>query len=558
MYRNGLGNKKTEVRHTFYIAKYLRKSSEEADSRSIRNQDAVLDNEVSRIMESDPDNDYIVVDTYCDENYTGTDSDRPDFKRLLKDVGSSKVNMVMVTDLSRLSRNLSECINYVQGFFVTLDVRFFSKQLPSLDSYLYPQGIYSIEVPIQSMMNENHCAETSFKIRQTFDALRSAGKFIGAFAGYGWQKDPNDKHKLVLDEEPYQILNMMKDWLLSGDNGGGIAKKLNEKGILNPSSYKKSKGQKYCTGNTNSTILWSSGMVRKILARPENVGDLIQGRYKIRSYKIHEQIQMPEEKWFVKEGAIPAIFTHDEYESILSALSRTTRIAPQNKSKEVYLFSGFLKCSDCGKSVVRKMVKGKYIYYMCNTYKTYKGGCTKHSISHKKLENAVLLSIQKQIEIAVDLKETLEKIDKVPVLKKKTFDFEANLNIKKKELYKIANFKRSLYEDWKSGDITQQEYRDMKSIYQEQETILNQIIENLHEEITKLEKVTNNENPFITNFAKYKNINELSRELLLELIDIIIIHEGGNITIRFKFADEFKRIIDYIGTDEEMSLNNNA
>lgn len=233
---------KKPKRKVFHYIRYLRKSNDEPESVSIRNQSDVTKSMIEEIIRKDADNDYIDEGVFADENYSGTDSERPDFKRLLKKLAIGEVNMVIVTDLSRLSRNTAESINYIQGMFVALDVRFVSYQLPNLDTYLEPDRIYSIEIPMQSIMNENHCAETSAKVRRSLDRMKKDGKFVGAFAGYGWKKDLNDKHKLLLDEEPVSVMHQMRDWLFEGKSTVQIANMLNERKILNRSGYKKSKG----------------------------------------------------------------------------------------------------------------------------------------------------------------------------------------------------------------------------------------------------------------------------------------------------------------------------
>lgn len=543
---------KKTAKRVFYWSKYLRKSSEEDDSRSIHNQDSVLDGVMERIIELDTENEYVFVDVYHDEDYTGTDSERPDFKRLLRDLGSGKVNMVLVTDLSRLSRNIAESINYVQGMFVVLDIRFISTQLPALDSFLEPDRVYSLEVPMQSMMNENHCAETSFKVRRTFNRLREQGQFIGAFAAYGWRKDPDDRHKLLLDEEPAQVMQQMKAWIIDGSNAPTVARMLNKRGIPNPTGYKASKGMKYSPSCKNPSHLWSARTVRYVMTRPENTGKLIQGRYKVKSYKIHTQIKTPEDEWFIKDGAIPAIFTEEEMKLILDCLNRDTRVSPDNKAKEVYLFSGFLKCPDCGKAMVRKN-SGNYVYYICNTFKNYgKAGCTKHSIRHEKLEAAVLAAIQQQIAIAVSLQDVIDRLDKAPLVSRQNENYDTMIKTRQREIQKIANFKRSLYEDWKNGDITQAEYRSMKFEYTEQEENLQRIVETLQEEKRKVLQATDRENPFITHFVKHRNIKALTRDILIELVDNILVHESGDITIRFRFGDEYQRIVDCLEDSKQL------
>lgn len=545
-------NKLKPAKKIFYYAKYLRKSSEEEDSRSIHNQDAVLDAELQKIIDNDVYNEYVYVDTYSDDDYTGTDSERPDFRRLLRDISSSKVNMIIVTDLSRLSRNTAESINYVQVLFVALNIRFISTQLPALDSYLEPDKVYSLEVPMHSMVNENHAAETSFKVRRTFNNQRDQGKFIGAFAGYGWKKDPEDKHKLIIDEEPYEVMQRMKDWVLAGYSASMVKNKLNELGILSPAGYKKKQGMKLNIAQDRVTYLWSTDMVKHNMLRPENVGDLVQGRFKVISYKVHKKVQVPENEWFVCEDAIPAIYTREEQKLITDALKKRTRISPTRNEQKVYLFSGFLKCGDCGKGMARKCSK-KIIYHTCNTYRHYgRNACDPHTIREDELQEAVLKAIKTQIKIAVDLDKVLETVDKAPLIKKKAEGYDKSIKEKNRELNKIQLYKQSLYEDWKNDDITQSEYRQMKSQYVDDEERLKQAITHLNEEKKKLEKVNDKNNPFLIEFKKHKNLKKLSRDILIELVDEITIHKDKNITIHFKFADDYKRIVDCLNDYADM------
>ena len=537
-------NKSKPAKKVFYYSKYLRKSSEEEDSRSIHNQDSVLDAEIQKIIDADVYNDYVYVDTYCDEDYTGTDSERPDFKRLLRDISSGKVNMIVVTDLSRLSRNITESTNYVQVLFVALGVRFISIQLPALDSYLDPNKVYSLEVPMHGMFNENHAAETSFKVRRTFDNEREQGKFIGAFAGYGWKKDPEDRHKLLLDQEPYEVMQMMKEWVFDGASASMVKTKLNDLGIPSPAGYKKKQGMKFNVSQERTTFLWSAEMVKRLMLRPENVGDLVQGRYRVISYKVHKKISVPENEWFICEDAIPAIYTREEQRLITDALKKRTRVSPTNKKQEVYLFSGFLKCGDCGKGMTRITSKN-HVYYACNTYKKYgPKACASHMMKHETLESTVLLAIQNQIRIAVDMENVLQKVDKAPLLRRKSDGYDKSIREKSKELSKIQLYKTGLYEDWKNGDLTQSEYRQMKSKYIDEEEKLISIIANLEDEKKKLEKIKDKKNPFLTEFRKHQNLKKLSRDILIELVDRITIHKDNNITIHFKFADDYKRIVD--------------
>lgn len=188
--------------------KYKRLSKEDGHdvSYSIENQDEILNHFLAGHPEIQ------VVDDYQDDGRTGTDSDRDDFQRLLSDIYAKKINCVIVKDLSRLSRNDYECGHYLEYVFVSLDVRFISVELPALDSYLRPNEISSIATKMQSYMNDQHCYQTSIKIRSVFDMKRSMGQFIGAFAPYGYLKDPEDYHKLVVNPETAPVVQDIFKW----------------------------------------------------------------------------------------------------------------------------------------------------------------------------------------------------------------------------------------------------------------------------------------------------------------------------------------------------------
>jgi len=549
---------KRSKRKTFHYIRYLRKSNDEPESVSIHNQDDVTRVMVEELIRNDPDNDYIDEGVYSDENYSGTDSERPDFKVLLKRIALGEVNMVAVTDLSRLSRNTAESINYIQGLFVSLDVRFVSYQLPHIDTFLEPERIYSIEIPMQSIMNENHCAETSAKVRRSLNRMKKDGKFIGAFCGYGWKKDPNDKHKLLLDEEPVRVLHQMRDWLFEGKTTVQIAKMLNERGILNRSGYKKSQGSTFIAKERNCLYAWEASTVRHVMVRPENVGDLVQSRQKVKSYKIHTKIALPEDEWIVCENAIPAIYTREEQAKINKIIKTRSHIRVTRD--EPHLLAGFLKCADCGRAITRhRKVNNygkKYIYYNCGRYKKYgkASNCTPHTVREDIIVPVILQVIQKQIDVAIDLEKLLKEVDKTDITKKQTLSCDAALQMRNKELIKIKKFKRSLYEDWKNEDITREEYIEMKEDYVKQEESIVQMIKSLEIEKERLESKTYDCGNYLETFKKFENITELSREVLSNLIDVILVHEGGDLTIKFKFADEFKQLQEYINENQKLLL----
>ena len=526
------------------LGEYIRLSKEDLnrgkdDSNSVVNQKALLDDYYQQHMDEFES----VQQPYVDDGYTGTDTNREGFQKLLSDIYAKKVNCVIVKDLSRLSRNYTDAGSLIENLFVQMNVRFISLA-EGIDSYLNPDSISNLIVPITNVINDNFCYQTSKKIRQVFDYKRRNGEFIGGFAAYGYMKNPKDKNVLIVDEEAAEVIKNIYTWFLDGMSKNAIVHTLNSHGILCPSEYKKSKGLNYQNPSAETRPMWSSKTVNDILKNRLYVGDMVQGRQRVKSYKIHTQEQVPESEWYIVENTHESIIDRAVFEKVQQLRKRDTRTAPQKK--KLYLFSGFLRCADCGKAMSRSQVKGT-VYYFCRTYKDQsKTACTKHSIKHNLLEAAVLYAIQQQIYLAVDYANTLEYTRTAPLQKSQYIRLEALIEAKKKELTKIMRYKQSIYQDWKDGEITHSDYDHMSEDYECQIAVINTILDNLTVKREQLQNNVDTEDPFLATFKKFENIDKLTREVLIELVDHIKVHENGSISVKFQFADKLRRVMEYI------------
>lgn len=531
------------------IAIYIRLSKEDArcldESESVTNQRAIIEEHIANFQDGD---EYIIVDEYVDDGISGTtDDEREDFQRMLSDIKRGRINCVIVKDLARSFRNYSDQGYYLDDWFPRYNVRFISLFHQPLDSYKEPQNMRSIAVPIQGVLNENHCAETSDKVREVFDMKRRNGEHIGSFAAYGYLKDPDDKNALIVDEEAAAVVQDIFNMFLDGMSKNAIVRHLNEHGVLCPSAYKRERlGLKYQNPSLDPSKrpLWCAMSVTTILKNRMYCGDMVQGRYRMKSYKVHVQELVPQDEWYIVENTHEAIIDRDTFDKVQRLLLRDTRTGPQQK--KLYLFSGFLKCADCGKAMTRSKV-GDVVYYYCRTYKDQsKNACTKHTIKHNRLEAAVLYAIQQQVYLAVDYSKTIEQINKAPLVKSQSKKLLDAIEQKERELSKIARYKQAIYQDWKDGEITHSDYRHMKEDYEEQADALNKVIERLREEQAELENGIDTENPFLATFRQYQNIDKLTRDVLIELVDHIKVYEGGSISIVFRFADELRRVKEFI------------
>lgn len=532
------------------LGDYIRLSKEDLkkaregkdDSNSVKNQRDLLNDYYQQHIEE-----FESVTEYVDDGHTGTDTDRDDFQRLLADVMSGKINCVIVKDLSRLSRNYSDAGSLIENLFVRMNVRFISLA-ENVDSYKDPDSVSNIIVPITNVMNDNYCYQTSKKIRQVFDYKRRNGQYIGSFAPYGYIKHPKDKHQLIVDPDAAETVKLIYSLFLQGTAKRAIALHLNEHGIPSPTAYRRIKGLPVSSAVADDPM-WGARMIHEVLTNPIYTGDLVQGRRRVKSYKVHQIEAVPEEEWVTVPDTHEAIIEHKTFDKVQGLMKRDTRTAP--KGRELHLFSGFLKCADCGKAITRSQ-SGKNVYYACSTYKNRSRlACSMHSIKHNRLEAAVLFAVRQQVHLAVSYSEIIARINTAPVKKSQSIRLDDLIAAKERELAKITRYKQSLYQDWKDGEITQQDYRDMKADYERQTITVTAVLDNLMAERAELANGVDNEHPALVAFMQYQNIDTLTRDILVELIDHIKVYENGNISVRFKFADELRKIAEYIDLNTE-------
>lgn len=526
------------------IGLYIRLSKEdenEKESESVINQEKILRDFVEEYF--DPES-YEIVDIFPDDGLTGTDTSRPQFKRLESAIVSKEVNCMIIKSLARGFRNLADQQKFLEEFIPVHGARFICTGTPFIDTYANPRSVSGFEVPIRGMFNEQFAATTSEEVRKTFKMKRERGEFIGSFAPYGYKKDPNDKNSLVIDEEAAEVVRNIFTWFVNeGYSKRGIAKRLNQMGEPNPESFKKQQGLKYTNPNSGKNDgLWSASTIARILQNPMYIGVMVQGRYRVISYKVHKQITVPEDEWFIVPNTHTAIVSKAVFEKAQALHKRDTRTAP-NQS-EVYIMSGFARCADCKKAMHRKASRN-IPYYHCRTY-TDKQTCTKHTIRQDKLESAVLTALQMQITLASELSAEIERINNAPVIHRENKRLEYALKQAQKQLKQNNDISDSLYMDWKSGEITKEEYHRLKGKITEQIQQLEENIAYIQEEIGVMANGIGSDDPYLVAFLKHKNIQALNRGIVVELIDTVWVHENGEITVDFNFADEYQRIIDYI------------
>ena len=544
-----------QVAKPWKAALYIRLSREDGDkveSNSITSQREIL----KEYLKLHPDIE--LHDFYIDDGWSGTNFDRPGFIRMMEDIYSGDVNCVIVKDLSRFGRNYTDAGNYLDNIFVRLQIRFIALN-NGIDTATNNMNAATrcITVGVQNVINESLAATTSVNVRGTLNVNREQGKFIGSFASYGYMKDPNDHHKLIIDPETAPVVRMIFEKFIDGCSIIGIAKDLNEMGIPNPTAYKKLKGFNYKhPAGKKLDGLWPDSSVRRILRNEMYVGNMVQGKNTTISYKIKQCRAIPKEDWIIVEVTHEAIVDRETFDKAQSLFNQFIRKAPQKS--EVDLFSGFVRCADCLRAMNKKTNShpyGTYHYYRCGTSrKMKKSSCTNHTIRIDKMELAVLASIQGMIDSAVEMDKLIKRINSSPVKKKESSHICSAIDTHTAELEKLKGMIIDLYPDWKSGIISKEEYFTLKEQLTEKTTSLEKALENLKRTNEEFKNGITEDNDFISHFKKYGKIDTLTRAMVVELIDKIYVHEGGRITISFKFTDAYEKALEYIELNKEAIL----
>lgn len=534
------------ARNEWRAGLYIRISREDGDkpeSESISSQKAILE----RFLAEHPS--IVFYDFYIDDGWSGTDFERPSFQRMLSDITAKKINCVIVKDLSRFGRNYVEAGKYLETVFPLFRVRFIAVN-DQIDSVANPSSVNNVIVPFKNIMNDEYCRDISVKVRTALDARRKQGKFIGSFAAYGYQKDANDHNKLVVDEEAAYYVRLIYQRFLEGYSMIGIARGLNETGVPNPSAYKAQKG--WCKNAKGS--LWVDSTVRRILTNELYIGNLVQKKNEVISYKIHATKPVDAQNRIVVEHTHAPIVSEEDFRKVQSLLQRDTRTSPNNHGK-LSVLAGFLKCADCGRAMQKRTVKQPYKtyeYYCCSTYrKLHSKACTKHAIRAEAIEEAVLSALNEYIRLAVDFDRLAQEVHKAQRSGGEPGRLKEELARKEREIRKAQNLLVDLYPDLKSGIISSEQYFALKEKYENALERAKQAVESLKERIRNFDKGVDGTNEFIASFKKYRGFQQLTRDIVSELIENVYIHEGGGIEIRLKCRESFLTAQEYFSLQKE-------
>ncbi len=512
----------------YLVAIYIRLSKEDdklGESESIGNQKILLTKYVK-------EQGYTLVDVYIDDGYTGTNFNRPNFQRMLKDIENKKINMVITKDLSRLSRDYIGTGEYVEKWFPLHNVRYVALT-DNIDTFL--DNSNNDIAPFKAILNDMYAKDLSKKIRTALHTMQSEGKWVGGCPPFGYKVDPNNKNHLVIDELEAPIVKRIFDMFLSSIRINKIRDTFNNENIP---TFSTTRNRSFTRNGNNGNIYgyWCNTTIKKILQNRLYTGDMIQNRRSRLSYKYRKIVCNPKENWIIVENTHEAIIDKNTFNKVQSLLPKQHQ---RNDKKELFLLDGLLKCADCGHNIgIRARRANGKSTTVCNYYRKYNKDfrlCTAHGFDYDSLEHGIVKEIKKIIYLVSDDKLELEILKKY----KNNNILDTYIKTKQKleiELETIKNNLDNMYIDKLENKITEEMYQRIQEKFNKEISLKKDKLNELNDYLDKFNK---GEDTFITvkkEVLKFKD-RYPTRDLILKLIKNISIHEDGNIDIYFNFKE---------------------
>ena len=525
----------------FYAAMYLRLSRDDEDRDGLTKSESNSIGSQRELIKSflREQTDIELYDIYVDDGFSGSNFDRPEFKRMIGDIEAGRVNCVVVKDLSRFGRDYIESGRYIQKTFPALGVRFIALT-DHFDSISADTGESNIVLPMKNFINDSYCRDISIKVKSQLEAKRKNGECIAAFAVYGYKKSDEDKNRLVVDEYAAENVRRIFAWKMEGMAISAIAEKLNGLGILSPKEYKKSMGLSYNGGFSGTgRSRWGNATIKRILTNQVYLGHMVQGKTEKINYKVKKQTEKPEGEWVKVENTHEAILSADDFEVVQCLLKADGRKSPVSGKPSPFM--GILFCGDCGEQMVRRTVHNKdtsKIYYICST-KNRGEGCSRHSIEENTLKEIVCQSIRKFANSFLKEKELFDHALQYEINFDSVARYDKEIERLKKEQDKYYSLCSGLYEDLRTGIITKEEFERLHSGFSQKGKELETAMLKQEQLIKSMFKKGVLSAGRLKTFQDCAELKEIDRRTLSSLVKRICVYEHKQVEIEFHFMDTF-------------------
>jgi len=522
-----------------------------ADSEALQNQKELLRQYIANAP------DLQLVGIFEDNGQTGTNFDRAGFETMMETVRSGKANCIVVKDLSRFGRDYVEAGNYLEHIFPFMGVRFISIS----DGYDNADATTAdcLTVALKNMVNQMYSKDISRKSGSVLREKIRRGEFIGAFASYGYRKDPADGHRIVVDPEAAGVVREIFRRKLEGQGDTAITRWLNAAGVPSPGCYRYQKGiildKRFARYKP-----WLVQSVKDILRNEVYLGRMVQGRRRSEFYAGRPDKRLPRDEWTVVENTHEPIISREDFDAVQAicvernAAYRARLGKYDHLGKRENILKGLVYCSDCGRTMVRykQVSHGKNVsyYYLCPSYAAMleQSGCSYKFLPEDFLLDSLEQVIQKEIEQAVDMTALAKRLS--ARVSGKTDQGAMMLKKLNAQLERVEETRRNAMRDYLGGQMEQTDYELLKECcLGEAEELKKQIFDLREQQRYQAETLTE-KNPWLAAFGGLGRAFHLTKELAASLIERVTIYGNNRVEILLRFRDEREQLLAAAGEEE--------
>lgn len=490
---------------------YCRLSEEDRDKRSFADDSASIQNQKSMLVQYAIEQGWEIYGIYSDDDYAGADRNRPAFRRLLEDAEKRLFDIILCKTQSRFTRELELVEKYLHGLFPQWGIRFVS----IVDNADTDVKGNKKSRQINGLVNEWYLEDMSDNIRSVLRNRRENGFHIGATALYGYQKDPERKGHLIIDEEAAQVVREVFTLFSQGYGKSAIARMLNDRGVPNPTEYKRRKGIIKTPTKQKISTLWKYYTIADMLENEMYIGNMVQGKYGSVSYKTKKNKPRPKEQWYRVEGTHEPIIEKELWEKVKAI--REQKAKPFTTGT-IGLFSGKARCAECG-YVLRSGKRENWRFLTCPNRSVSKDACRGAFISVSRLESKVMEELKRLAENYLDQEALEQGIQWDKEYEKQKNSVADRMKFYEKKILDRKKALRALYLDQVRGILTEEDYLDMTKAFSAEKKRLEEAMKICTEQIQEIEERKEAGGNGKELVEKYIHLEHLTREMVEALVD---------------------------------------
>ena len=500
------------------------KSSDKGESNSISNQRKLLRDYV----DSQPSLKEYEITEFCDDGYTGTNFNRPQFIKMIEAVRKREIHCIIVKDLSRFGREYLEVGAYLELILPLFGTRFISVN-DAFDSNDYIGTTGGLELALRNLINGMYSKDLSVKIRSSIKTRSRRGEYLGGASFYGYQLDPQKKHMLIVDENVCETVERIFDECIAEKSASQIAKGLNDDQIPCPAAYKRQKGNSYHGRTMEYLPYWTPTTVLRILTDERYTGKMVSNRRETVGVSTNKTHRLPKEDWIIVDGTHEAIISKEKFD--LAAESLKSRMKNVNKNTAGYKDNLFV-CGHCGRRLQKS--KGQIPHLYCPKAKiSSDGACSEIDDSLDQMQNCVLATLKRMAQVFVERSVIVRQglNSEIPLLQKKITEAQ-------RAIQRLQAGKLDLYEEYRQGKISRDRFVLIQEKRQSEQDGLTDDIKRYESLVEQIEKRRSLIEDTHKTSSEILLLNRYEAKIIGKLVDKVRLYGNGRMEIDLLTSDE--------------------